>query len=341
MRIEYMKTVNKMLALSALLATSCQSVESTLVDEIDDNLPVNIVAKIGNLSAAANTRYAGDDVNSLSFQSGDKIGMFVNKVNCTAWTLGTSNTWAASSTVYWEDVTSEHRFDAFYPYADGASHESVPVPALQSQSGAFANLDQYDFMVATANSTYTANNGVVKFTDSASFQHKLSLLVLTFSAKNDLQGVTLNSLTLKADNLTKANTYSFSDDTFSPVDVEDEADETALTKAGDEQDATANTDADNVLTSATDLSIGTTDQVLYYVLNPVTSAITLTIHYTKNEVAYTASATLSNVKIESGKKYTSTISVNNNTVSISDASISAWTDGTSLGNHVMGSQKDE
>jgi predicted butyrate kinase (DUF1464 family) len=79
------------------------------------------------------------------------------------------------------------------------------------------------------------------------------------------------------------------------------------------------------MTSTLSLDMGTSDKVLYYVLNPnVTEAITLTLNYTKDEHTYTASTKLNQVTTASGTQYTTKITVNNNTIILGNTEISSW-----------------
>jgi hypothetical protein len=309
--------------MASMAFTACQEVAELPVNNANKELEVSIVANIS--SPASTTRYAGDDVDNIAFQKDDKLGIFVNGANLSCWTLDTS--WSCPSTVYWNDATTSHTFQAFYPFDKNASsNDGVPVPSLYTQSGSLSDLSSHDFMIATKTAKYSDNEGVVAFTGDNSFQHKLSLFALTLSATNDLQNATLNSVTLSSTDLVAPCTYSFDDDEFTPVDD-------VVTKAGDEE-----TEKNSVMTSTPNLSMGTSDKVLYYVVYPQNEAtIEMTINYTKDDHTYTATATIPQTAIKTGNQYTTKVSVNNNVLQIGTVAISSWNDGSSLGDFTIGS----
>jgi hypothetical protein len=310
------------LAFATVVLASCQqSADAPFANE--NELRVSVLAGIEGSNAS--TRHGGEDVNNMTFQKDDEIGIFVRKgtntANLTHWTLNASSNWVASSTVFWDDTTSKYSFEAFYPYAQTDSREEVPVPTLTEQSGSMSDLSKSDFMVATRKDlAYSDNNGSVSFIGDYAFAHKLTLFALTVSASYDLENAKVNYVTLSASGLVTSMTYSFDDGSFSPVE---EYSSKAETRNGEGEEAAQVNN--NLMTSTLSLDMGTSDKVLYYVLNPnVTEAITLTLNYTKDEHTYTASTKLNQVTTASGTQYTTKITVNNNTIILGNTEISSW-----------------
>lgn len=323
MNQHFMKTANISYPLAALImmmTAACTDNDAVLTDDnTDAPLYVSIVTRIGDPAESASTRYGGTDVNALSFQEGDKIGLFENQSEFSCWTRN-ATTWASNPVMYWENKTASHTFEAFYPYAEATSRTSVPVPTLTGQTGKISGLSDFDFMVATASCTY-GSDGVVKFTGESSFKHKLCLLALTFKATADLKNATINSITLEAEGLTTAKTYSFATGQFT------------TSAAG------TRSNSDDLLSSAPAQEMGTSDQTLYYIMNPTSDPIKMTLIFTKGETKYSSTVTFTQSTQTAGTEYISTITVSNGTISIgtSDTNISGWDKVESLGSFTTGS----
>ena len=314
----------KSLVVCAMACVSCQNEISNIVDE-DCFAEVSIRANISS-SSSVNTRYGGDNLSSIAFTAGDKIGVFiqsgdVNPLSC--WILSNnSSDWTSSAPVYWESENQSYMFRAFYPYVDGVSDsESVLMPSLLEQSGKLADMGALDFMTATKALTYAETpNGVVELT----FQHQLCLFALTLSAKYDLADAVINQILLSGEGIAEQSTFSFSDSTLSP---------TADPKTGD--------DTGNQVVSNLNLSLLSEDVTLYYIVNPLEEkTIGLTIKYTKGSSTYTAMTSLTPQTLNPSTQYDSTISINNNLISVGPISIASWGDAVNLGNFTISSEKD-
>jgi hypothetical protein len=316
------------LASSVMLLASCGDVTVPSENASENGLSVSLLTEIEQTS----TRTAMDSNGVSTFQTNDKIGLIMNKTSFSCWTLNGS-TWSSTTSVYWNDKSTQHTFEAFYPYAACSDREKVPVPVLTEQSGSLSDLASYDFLVASASLYYTTNNGIVAFTGDNAFEHKLTLVKLNLKFSDDMKDAHLNSLTLSATGLATRMYYSFDEELLWEVD-DDEEDVVSRAKDNDEEED-ADDNSDNTLTSTPDVTVGNTTHSFYYVLNPVSEAITVTLNYTTNDKTYTASGTLTNGETSTGNQYETSVTVNDNVLSVGTFTISKWGNGGSLGDVIV------
>jgi hypothetical protein len=298
--------------LTAALATvsSCQEYADTEDFNNEASLPVSIEASISD----SFTRTLLDASGNTVFQNNDKVGIFMNSETFTCWTLGSS--WTCASSLCWNDKTTSHLFEGFYPYQSAKKDDEVPVPELWSQTGSLSSLSEHDFLTATNQLVYNDVNGVVSFTGTHAFTHKLTLLAITLPATDELQNSVIDSLKLTSKGLVCDQTYSFEEDAFTPVST--------------------SKNPTHVMTSAPNVTVSA-EQTLYYILNPVKEAINVSITYTKNEKQYSLTGALPQVETKAGSKYTTSITVNNNTLTVGTLSVGSWTNGGSLGSNSFSS----
>ena len=310
----------------AMLA-GCQQAEE--IENPSEELPMAIEASI---ESQMGSRYVSENndgtPNSLVFTSGDKIGVFVDNRAAAQWTKGDGDNWTSSpNTIYWPDKVNSYDFYAFYPYQEATSITSVPMPSLAGQTGTIESLSACDFMVATANQSYTSNNGTVSFTGTNNkFKHVSSLVAITILKESDLKESTITKISFEGANTGLGSTTTYS----------------LKTKA-----VTTNTDID-IVESAENFSVSmtnaTTDKTLYFILNSGTSLadITFSIEYTTGTTHYTASKTgLGSSSLESGNRYNFNLNITDGVLSISGCEIEGWGTGSNMNDIVINTPTEQ
>ena len=190
------KNIWSALCCMALLA-GCQQAEEI---ENADELRMSIEASIGKQDVAS--RYSG-----TAFENNDIIGLSVNSGAFVEWTYNGTN-WTTTSTVNWEDKTTDHTFYAFYPYVTGASKESVPMPNLAGQDGMMTEVLKRDFLYTTKTQSY-GTDGTVSLTGNAAFKHVSSLVVITLKNEGELAGATITGISIAGEDILTQSSYSF------------------------------------------------------------------------------------------------------------------------------------
>lgn len=309
-----------MLCISMALMASCQ--ESELTNSQSDDLVMSVVASISPVSNVAQSRYAGSEPNLVEFAENDQIGIFVDGGEPLQWTYGSSG-WSADGIVYWPDKTDEHLFQAFYPYADGAVVDNVPMPDLKNQNGTMASLSNCDFLKATTTQSF-GTDGVVEFKgDGKNFVHVSSLLKLTIKGDEDLQSSTLDKVAVSGKDIVAPSVYSFADD--------------EVTLSSDE--------SSDLLEVALNHEMNGTDATFYFILNEksdATTPVTLTIEYTSGGKSYVASMNnfAGNV-FAGGMQQSYTISVKDSYLIVSGGDISPWGTGEAMDDIIINGQAKE
>ena len=309
-----------MLCISMALMASCQ--ESELTNSQSNDLAMSVVASISPVSNVVQSRYAGSEPNLVEFAENDQIGIFVDGGEPLQWTYGSSG-WSSDGIVYWPDKTDEHLFQAFYPYADGAVVDNVPMPDLKNQDGTMASLSNCDFLKATTTQSYSTD-GVVEFKgDGKNFVHVSSLLKLTIKGDEDLQSSTLDKVSVSGKDIVAPSVYSFADD--------------EVTLFPDE--------SSDLLEVALNHEMNGADATFYFILNEkndATTPVTLTIEYTSGGKSYVASMNnfAGNV-FAGGMQQSYTISVKDSYLIVSGGDISPWGTGETMDDIIINGQEKE
>lgn len=309
----------------AMLA-GCQQAEEIVSPS--EELVMSVEASIED---TIGSRYASNNVNgtpnSLKFDSGDNIGVFVGEKGVTKWTKSETGSWGTTpSPVYWPGKESAgYDFYAFYPYPTEASEFSkkdVPMPSLAGQTGTIASLSACDFMVATAHSAYNTYNGKVSFTGEKNcFKHVSSLVAITILKESDLVNSTVNYISFEAINLASSRTYSFENIQnpikFTPTGVKSaiKSDELNLSMANE-----------------------TTNKTLYFILNSGInlSGVTFSIEYSTGGKNYIATKTgLGNGSFASGSRYNFNLNITDGVLAITGTDIQDWGAGTNMGDIII------
>lgn len=302
---------------SIICLSSCQN--ENMVSNEQPSLFMSVVAGIGNTHATG--RYAGASPNSAAFTNGDAIGIFVNETPLVRWEYN-GQAWNPEQTVYWPDKETEHHFKAFYPYAEAASYNEIPMPTLKNQTGTMESVAACDFLIAQKGQTY-GENGVVDFQEEGNtFNHVSSLIQLTIKSNKDLASATLTRISLTGANLAAPSTYSFTNGVKLVPD--DQSDEVSLTP---------------------DYDMSEGDITYYLVVNEklsTASVTTLTLEYTSGGNTYTATKEgLAGNVFQSGMMQSFTLSVQNLELLITGSEISPWEPGNTLEDIVVDAKKEE
>lgn len=306
----------------AMLA-GCQQAEE--ITNPSEELPMAIEASIESQMGSRYASVNNDGTpNSLVFTAGDKIGVFVDNRAAAQWTKGDGDNWTSTpNTIYWPDKVNSYDFYAFYPYQKATSITSVPMPSLAGQTGTIESLSACDFMVATANQSYTSNNGTVSFTGTNNkFKHVSSLVAITILKESDLKVSTITKISFEGasgTNLGSNTIYSFETGTV-----------------------TANTNIDNVTSTTLNVSMteANADKTLYFILNSGANLanVTFCIEYKTGEKNYKASKTgLGSDDLESGNRYNFNLNITDGVLSISGCEIEGWGEGTSMDDIIINS----
>ena len=288
-----------------------------------DDLRMSIVASINGQSESPESRYTGPDPSNVVFKNEDKIGVFIDSKPADAWIFDGEDWTSVDKIIYWPSRTKTHTFRAFYPYAEADSYTEVPMPSLQEQDGTIESISKCDFLVTTKEQSYS-EGGTVTFNkedeeNNYSFKHVFTLLKLNFQQGEGLSGATLNKITFKGTNIVAPSTYSFQ---TNQVTLVPDGNSDALTTDGLSKDLTGG-------------------QTFYFIVNEKqdiesASPVTLAVEYTVNGKTYEAkAANLGNNLFEGGACQTYTITIKNDVLVITGATIAPWGEGDDFPNIVI------
>lgn len=308
------------LCLSVALLSSCQ--DSEWINSKSDNLAMSVVASISTISDVSQSRYAGEEPNSVEFAEGDCIGIFVDDLSPVKWTY-LSSRWQPDDIVFWPDKTDEHVFCAFYPYADRGTKGSVDMPGLKQQDGTIGGISTCDFLVAKTTQSY-GSDGVVEFKGKGkSFAHVSSLLKLTFIGDADLQASTLDKVIVSGKDIVAPSTYSFEDGKV----------------------MLAPDDSSDLLDVALSHEMNGADATFYFIVNAKSDSsfpVTLTLEYTTGGKSYVASLeSFAGNVFEGGMQQSYTISVRDSYLIVSGSDIAPWEAGETLDNVIINGKEKE
>ena len=292
-----------------------------------DDLRMSIVASINGQSESPESRYTGPDPSNVVFKNEDKIGVFIDSKSADAWIFDGEDWTSVDKIIYWPSRTKTHTFRAFYPYVEADTYTEVPMPSLQEQDGTIESISKCDFLVTTKEQSYS-EGGAVAFNkvdeeNDYSFKHVSTLLQLTFQEGEDLEGAILNKITFEGTNIVAPSTYSFQ---TNQVTLVPDGNSDALTTDGLSKDLTGG-------------------QTFYFIVNEKqdiesASPITLAVEYTVNGKTYEAkAANLGNDLFEGGACQTYTITIKNDVLVITGATIAPWGEGDDFPNIVINGEE--
>lgn len=297
---------------------ACQNENEMKVSET--GLSLSVEARIGD-APRVEGRYVGDNLNSVTFASGDSIGIFMDDAPVVRWDY-VSLSWVPEQKVYWPDRENEYTFRAYYPYAGALSYDEVPMPGLQEQDGTMEGVAKCDFLVATTTQGY-GTDGVVNFKgEGKSFRHVSSLVYLQIKATDDLAGAVLKRITLTGANLVAPSKYSFTEGVKL---LPDAASDSLTLEIHDEMDGS--------------------DRNYYLVLNEKQSAsseVVLEVEYEVGEKTYVAKkGNFSGNVFEGGMQYSFALAIRNNSLTVLGAQIGAWEPGNEMEDVIVNAEEKE
>lgn len=299
-----MKVFRNLVMMTAVLSlAACSNDENEVLDG-------PVAAKVTANIDGVQTRAAG-----ITWDANDQIGITATSTGKTAYTNvlyaisnTTSGSFESTTPIYYQDLT-EVTFSAYYPYAEAGGTITKTIAAADQETDAQKKID---YMFASGAKASKANPEV-KFIDlsgdngsDARFKHCMSQVILTFKQGEDTDLKNMTDFTVR--DLKMVGTFNTADGT-----------------------ATATSDA------ATDLKIKQTPTASdtytrSLILFPQTvSNNKFTLSLTLGGETYSTELTIPNsgTALESGMKYTYTITVNKTKLTISQATIADWGDGGS------------
>ena len=304
-----------------VMLTGCQQAEE--IENSNKSLQMSVEASINKSNIAS--RYAGNSPNEADFTNSDAIGISVNGESFVQWTYN-GTTWNTTNIVNWNDKSSFHSFEAFYPYVPNANQNSVPMPDLSEQDGTMENLATCDFLVTQKEQTY-GENGIVSFTNDYAFKHVSSLVTINLRGEGELTSATITNVSITGTDILTPTTYSFTqtNENGSHIILNSEADKKI-----------------NLLSISPSHSMTSEGATFYFVLNPKTvylSNVKLSIQYIKagdSEEGKEYKAELVGLGItnadtfDSGKQYSYTLKIAGGSLVITGNDIAEWGEGITL-----------
>lgn len=258
-----------------------------------------------------------DDGTNASWETNDVIGLFCAQSNpaaANAQFTYSGSTWSAGTPVYWKDYSTLHKFYAYAPYASGNTVTAVAVPLLNSQNGTITSAQNLLYSNnLDAGIAKTSNGGNASLT----FKHALSLIQLNIVTDNSVPSGTKLSSAVISGGASDAVTTSGAGATLNV--------QTGV--------ITGNSATSNSITvqPASPVTLSSTPITLNVLLLPVTSSLTLVVNTAFSDSS-TGSAQISmgaSSTFAQFTKYTYTVTVSRNAITITGMSISPWTSGGS------------
>ena len=295
-----MKVQHLSMALLAIGLVACTNDENDILST--DPVAARSTANIGN---EMNTRVTNEnqweadkDLIGISYTttSGDKSG-----TNISYKATSTQGSFTPSSNPIYLEGSDTYTFSAYYPYNSDIAEENTIITASTTAENQGTGID---FLYASSE-TATKGEPDVDFT----FAHCMSLLSLTFTQGEGLEGATMSEYTLSG---------IYLNGTF----------DTSTGKATATTDATGETEQETTLTMSA--GFGSTSSVLLF---PQTLSNGITVNVTIDGNIY--SATLNpkvedetSTELKAGYKYAYTITVTKVGLRIEGATITSWGEGT-------------
>ena len=203
-----MKNIIRLLVLSGLMM-ACQEHQEDFPQ--DDQRTVELSAQISSEGARADLVTVGKQY----FENKDQMGLFVDAQGTqTCWTFD-ANKWTSNKKVYWKEP--ESTFCAYYPYAERAVYDVVPMPDLTRQKGTDKDINSFDFVVSKANFVYNDCKGIVSFTEENSLKHVYAMVIVNIKNKYTDEAVDVDYVNFVGDGLFTQSSYSFVKDKIEMV----------------------------------------------------------------------------------------------------------------------------
>lgn len=309
-----------MLAATAIALFGCSDDSDDNSDCGVNNDEIRVSAYLADVKPA-NSRTAIDgSTGTASWVAGDAIGLFSSEARLTASNVNftasgsSSLTWATSTPIYWADASTVHKFLAYSPYAGGnTSTATVKLPALTPQTGTINSAQ--DFLI----SRNLGTTGVARTSDGAInliFTHAFSLIQFQVTINSSIaSGTTLKSCAFTGG----ASDKLITSDGNSTIDLSTGA----ITTSG----TTANT---ITATPSSAPTLSSTVVNFFIVVLPGTYAPTVQFALTEGGATITVpTASIASTAYAAGNKYTYTVNISRTAISISNPTITDWTNNSS------------
>lgn len=310
-----------MLAATAIALFGCSDDSDDNSDYGVNNDEIRVSAYLADVKPT-NSRTAIDgSTGTASWVAGDAIGLFSSEARLTASNVnfaasGSSTlTWATSTPIYWADATTAHKFLAYAPYASGNTDATaIKLPQLSSQTGIITPAQ--DFLASnnlgTTGVTRTASSGTVDLT----FTHVFSLIQFQITIHSSIaSGTTLKTCTFSGAN---AADKVFTSDATSTIKLVDKT-----TTIG----ATTNT---ITVTPSPSPTLSSTVVNFFLIIVPGTYVPTVQFALTEGGATVTVpAASIASTAYAAGNKYTYTVNISRTAISISNPTITDWTNNSS------------
>lgn len=299
------------LAFGAALLAACDNSDS-YKQECGTQEQISISALMAEITPGTRT---SDNGTNASWVTNDVVGLFCTASNPAAANLQVTyngTDWPTATAIYWSDYSSLHKFYAYAPYASGNTADAVKIPVLNAQTGTIDPAQNILFSNnLDAGITKTSNAGSAPLT----FKHALALIQLDITIDSKVPvGTKLLQASISGQ-VADAITTSTTGATLNLVSG-------AITNGS----ATSNSVIARPTTSPTLSSTATTEYVL---LLPSSFSPTLTLQCTLPD-ATTPSTSVSmgtNLTFAQNTKYTFTVTLSRNAITITSMTITPWVSG--------------
>lgn len=309
-----MKKLFPFLCMATVTLTACQQLNETVFNESEeqDEKKVSIVAAIGK-QLQSRTVMDSQDNTVFSFCEDDEIGAFTDGATDTyKWTLTSTEgqpKWQPETSMQWpeDDADQMVTFFAYSPYTGEMSGNEVAMPSLSGQTGEAKNLSKYDFLVARCTNSYKKSGGEISFTGENAFKHISSLIVFKVKNNPNMSGATIHKILFKGEGIATPTKYVFSN-----ADTDLSIQALPTVKIVDELELTVNQMVDEE------------GAVFYTIINPLTSKLTLSLSYTRDNILYETKEVQLGTEFVSNNMYKYSLSVDKGEVIITGADIDPW-----------------
>lgn len=309
-----MKKLFPFLCMATVTLSACQQLNETVFNESDerDEREVFIVATIGKQNQSR-TVMSDKDNTAFSFCEDDEIGVFTDGATDTyKWTLtstGGQSKWQPEISMQWpeDDADQMVTFFAYSPYTGEMSENKVAMPSLSGQTGEAENLGKYDFLVASCTNNYKTSSGEISFTGDNAFKHVSSLIAFKVKNNPNMSGATIQKVLFRGLGIATPTKYVFSNADTAPS-----------------IEALPTVDIVNELELTVNQTVNEEGAIFYAIINPLTSKLTLSLSYTRDNILYETKEVQLGTEFVSNNMYKYSLSVDKGEVTITGADIDPW-----------------
>lgn len=324
-----MKKLGPFGVMALVLLAACQQSEKTVSDESEEHseMNVSVVASISQQNQKR-TVNSSEDENRFSFCEGDQLGVFSENGTVCKWemmNLQNGNRWQPENPMKWPDENESQAvtFYAYSPYTEKASGNEIVMPNLSGQTGKLVDIGKYDFLVACCTTSYKSSGGEVRFTGNNAFKHVSSLIAFYIKGEPNLAGAKIQTVLFKAAGIATQAKYVFKD-----------------TEAKSTIEALPEVAIADKLELNIDQIVSENGMKVYAIINPLTSALNLSLTYERDNVLYETKETTLGTEFLSNNMYTFSVSIKKGELIITGTDILPWNP-NDMGDIIMDEVKKE